>query len=137
MVPGIVAILGTIAGAVLGAILTHTLSSKGQTREMKLDVLRRVMGYRYCVGKTYLNQESLDNHARIEMNRVLNEAAIVFHSNTKVVEILKASWEGSMESKLASLVREMGEDLNLDLPTNLEDLVRNSLFLEGGKELIA
>jgi len=128
-ISSLIALISAVIGGVIISWIQNYLYGKTRKKEIKIDVLQRIMGYRYCLCETYVDQGDQDSPARIEMSRALNEAIIVFHSNKKVVGILKSPWDGSTSMKLASLIETMSKDLKLNLPRNMEDLIENPLFL--------
>lgn len=123
------AVAGTLIGVALGAILTYCLNNKQRRDAMKLDVLRRIVGYRYCLSEGYVNEGSRDSPPRVEMHRALNEAVIVFHSSPKVVAMVKDLGKNFTGEKLAALVKEMGKAANITFAVNPDNFIPDVLVL--------
>ena len=71
------ALLGAALGAALGAFLSHRFSRKRDHLELKRDVLRRVIGYRWTLTKARLDSEG-------HFFTALNEALVVFAGDKDV-----------------------------------------------------
>ena len=78
-----VAALAALLGAALGAFLTHHYNRNRDHLEVKRDVLRRVMGYRWQLSTG-------QNSSNGALFTALNEIAVVFAGETEVEEALRA-----------------------------------------------
>jgi len=120
-------LLDTPLSVIGGVIIGYFLTRKDYKENMKLDVLRRILKYRYALTDKYRGSEY--NPARAELNCVLNEAVIVFHRNKKIVRLLRAFYAGYTERNMNALIKEMCEDIKKKTSSKIDDLIDNPLAL--------
>ena len=109
--------IAALLGAAIGSILTHRFNKKRDHLDLKRDVLRRVMGYRWHLTNTF------DNKNGGPLFTVLNEIPFVFSGEVKVEQAfedfrksaeLKNQEDNSVVECLILLLKEMAHSCNVN-----------------------
>ena len=108
-------LIGTLLSVGFGAWINNRSIRKRDERVTKLDVLKRLMSYRFVLSDEWRKLQRDDSAELVEFHCALNEVVIVFHSNKDIISILKSSWDGCEKEKLNRLLEKMCDELRIPI----------------------
>ena len=119
-----------LLSVLIGHWITNRSTNKRDEKAIKLDVVRRIMGNMQALtSRRYGNRPE----PRIEIERALNEAVVVFNSNEKIVTTILNLFEDDddfdIEARLSVLIKLLYEEIGLKLYVEPEVVVKNLISL--------
>lgn len=115
-------IIASMFSGILGVLISTFYYRRYEKRKTKLEILRRIIAYRYVLTGGYKSEHSK------EFFSALNEIYIIFNDSKKVINTIKKMHDdlgdvSKMTDNLISLIKVMCDELDIDY-----SLVNDSFF---------
>lgn len=102
----LVAIVAALLSGLLGVIISNWYYRKQQAKNMKIDLLKKVMGFTFQLTPIY-------NGDTNEIISSLNQIAIIFNDSKQVMDFLKQYKNSKSVDDLSLLIKGMCSDLKI------------------------
>ena len=117
----ILVVISSLLSGLLAALLTVAFYQHQDVRKAKLDTLRRITGYRWCImGKGRGSQ-----YVRDQFSAAMNESVVVFNDSSDVVTALQiyndhvgSGSSDKLIDDVINIIKAMCNDLDLKSPLN-------------------
>ena len=108
-------IIASLLSGMIGVIVSSRLHRKYEKRKQKLDTLRRLVGTRWAITE---GQENNAQFSREEFFVTLNEAIVVFHDSTSVIDTLDRYHESMSNDNFLRLFKAICKNLEISYELN-------------------